>query len=201
MIIRKFYLTLEKKLKYNKMKVIYLFILFMIVALAQIFVPLHMIVDKEDTLMSGVAYKFKTRPIDPTDPFRGKYITLQYEMDHFETKDSTYVVGEEIYIYLKKDEQGFAEISQISKEPLEISKDYVTARVSYYYDNKVNFHLPFNTFYMEETKAYDAEVAYTKANRDSLPINVYALVYIKDDEAVLKDVYIYDMPIQEYVEK
>ncbi|WP_343914199.1 GDYXXLXY domain-containing protein [Aquimarina litoralis] len=183
------------------MKIIYLFILFVIVALAQIFVPLHMIVDKEDTLMSGVAYKFKTRPIDPTDPFRGKYITLQYEMDHFETKDSTYVVGEEIYIYLKNDEQGFAEISQISKEALEISKDYVTARVSYYYDNKVNFYLPFNTFYMEETKAYDAEVAYTKANRDSLPANVYALVYIKEDKAVLKDVYINDTPIQEYVEK
>lgn len=183
------------------MKIIYLFILFVVVALAQIFVPLHMIVDKEDTLMSGAAYKFKTRPIDPTDPFRGKYITLQYEMDHFETRDSTYVVGEEIYIYLKNDEQGFAEVSQISKESLEVSKDYVTARVSYYYDNKVNFHLPFNTFYMEETKAYDAELAYTEANRDSLPANVYALVYIKEDKAVLKDVYINDIPIQKYVEK
>jgi len=183
------------------MKIIYLFILFIIVALAQIFVPIQMIVDSEDTITTGTAYKFKTRPIDPTDPFRGKYITLQYEMNHFITKDSTYTVGEEIYIYLKNNEAGFAEASQISKTPLEIQTDYVTARVSYYYKGKVTFQLPFNTFYMEESKAYDAEIAYTQANRNSLPNNVYALVYIKDDQVLLENVFIDEIPIQEYVEK
>ncbi|WP_405205261.1 GDYXXLXY domain-containing protein [Aquimarina sp. LLG6339-5] len=183
------------------MKIIYLFILFIVVALAQIFVPIQMIMDNEDTLVSGTVYKFKTRPVDPTDPFRGKYITLQYEMDHFDTKDTTYVVGEEIYIYLKNDQEGFADISEISKIPMETKKDYVTARVTYYYNGKVNFQLPFNTFYMEETKAYDAEMAYVEANRDSLSNNIYALVYIKDDRAVLKDVLIDDIPIKEYVEK
>lgn len=183
------------------MKISYLFILFIVVALAQIFVPIRMIVDSEDALISGVAYKFKTRPIDPTDPFRGKYITLQYEMNHFDTKDSTYVVGEEIYIYLKNDDKGFAEVSQISKTPMQAEEDYVTARVTYYYQGKVNFQLPFNIFYMEETKAYDAELAYTKATRDSIPNNVYALVYVKDDQAVLKDVLIDGVPIKEYVEK
>ncbi|WP_378178162.1 GDYXXLXY domain-containing protein [Aquimarina sp. SS2-1] len=183
------------------MKIIYLLILFIIVALAQIFVPTQMILGSEGTINKGTAYKFKTRPIDPTDPFRGKYITLQYEMNHFNTADSSYVVGEEIYIYLKNDEEGFAEVSDISKTPLETERDYVTARVTYYYKGKVNFQLPFNTFYMEETKAYDAELAYAKANRDSLPNNVYALVYVKDDQVVLKDVLIDDIPIQEYVEK
>ncbi len=183
------------------MKIIYLFILFVIVALAQIFVPIQMVMDSEDAIISGEAYKFRTRPIDPTDPFRGKYITLQYEMNHFNTENSTYVVGEEIYIYLKNDSEGFAEVSQISKTPLQTEADYVTARVTYYYKGKVNFQLPFNTFYMEETKAYDAELAYNKVNRDSIPKNVYALVYINGDDVVLKDVFINDIPIQEYVEK
>ncbi|WP_299259942.1 GDYXXLXY domain-containing protein [uncultured Aquimarina sp.] len=183
------------------MKIIYLFILFIIVALAQIFVPIQMVMDSESTIISGVAYRFKTRPIDPTDPFRGKYIKLHYDMDHFNTEDSTYVVGEEIYIYLKNDSEGFAEVSQISKTLLQSETDYVTARVTYYYKGKVNFQLPFNTFYMEETKAYDAELAYAKANRRNLSNNVYALVYIKDDDVVLKDVFINDIPIQEYVEK
>ncbi|WP_027395363.1 GDYXXLXY domain-containing protein [Aquimarina latercula] len=183
------------------MKIIYLFILFIVIALAQIFVPIHMIVNNEDVLISGTEYKFKTRPVDPTDPFRGKYITLQYEMNHFDTKDTTYVVGEEIYVYLKNDNEGFAEASQISKVPVKTEKDYVTARVTYYYNGQVNFQLPFNTYYMEETKAYDAEVAYVEANRDSLSNNIYALVYIKDDHVVLKDVLIDDIPIKEYVEK
>ncbi|MDH7447843.1 GDYXXLXY domain-containing protein [Aquimarina sp. 2201CG14-23] len=183
------------------MKIIYLFIIFIVVALAQILVPIQMIIGSEDTITTGTAYKFKTRPVDPTDPFRGKYITLQYEVNHFNTTDSTYVVGEEIYIYLKKDTLGFAEVSQISKTPLETREDYVKARVTYYYQGKVSFQLPFNTFYMEESKAYDAELAYIKANRDSLRTNVYALVYIKNDKVVLEDVYIDDIPIQEYVEK
>jgi len=54
---------------------------------------------------------------------------------------------------------------------------------------------------MEESKAYDAELAYVKANRDSVVNNVYALVHVKDDNAVLKDVVIDGVPIQEYVEK
>jgi len=183
------------------MKIIYLFLLFIVVALAQIFVPVHMIVDSENTISSGVEYKFKTRPIDPTDPFRGKYIVLQYEMNHFNTRDTTYLVGEEIYVYLKNDKEGFAEVLEVRKTLAQTEADYVTARVTYYYDGKVSFALPFNTFYMEESKAYDAELAYVKANRDSVVNNVYALVHVKDDNAVLKDVVIDGVPIQEYVEK
>ncbi len=182
------------------MKITYLFIIFIIIAIAQIFVPIQMTMDNEDVIDSGVAYKFKTRPIDPTDPFRGKYITLRYEINHFNTSDTTYVVGEEIYVYIRNDNKGFAEVHNVSKEPLDVKEDYVKTRVTYYYKGKVSFQLPFNTFYMEETKAYDAEMAYNRANRDSLPNNIYALVYIKEDSAVLKDVYIDDVPIQEFVD-
>lgn len=183
------------------MKVIYVLILFILVVMAQIFIPVKMIWDSEETLQSGKVYKFRTMPIDPTDPFRGKYITLNYDINHFYTSDSTFVVGQEIYVYLKNDEEGFAEVAQVSKVPVKIDNDFVTARVTYYYDGKVSFQLPFNRFYMEESKAYAAEVAYQKVNRDTLMANVYALVYVKNEKAVLKDVYIDNIPIQEYVEK
>ena len=54
---------------------------------------------------------------------------------------------------------------------------------------------------MEETKAKPAEDVYRKAHRDSLPNNIYGLVYIKDGEAVLKDVIINGMSISKYVEE
>ena len=47
-----------------------IFPLFILVALAQLFVPAKMILDREDVLSTGTAFNFKTRPIDPTDPFR-----------------------------------------------------------------------------------------------------------------------------------
>ena len=182
------------------MKVTYILILFIMVVIAQVFIPVKMIWYSQEALEHGVAYKFRTQPIDPTDPFRGKYITLRYDIDHFYTPDSTFVVGEEIYVYLKRDKEGFAEVTEVSKQPLELANDFVTARVTYFYNGKVNFQLPFYRFYMEESKAYDAELAYRKVNRDTMVDNVYALVYVKGQDAVLKNVYINNIPIQEYVE-
>lgn len=182
------------------MKPIYLCIVFIVVAVVQIGAPLKMIYDSEDILISGTAYKFKTRPIDPTDPFRGKYITLRYEMNHFGTSDSTYVRGDEIRVYIENDEEGFAKAIGISKESLDIDADYVMAKVSNSYSGNVQFSLPFNRFYMEETKAYDAERAYIETNRSAVKDNVYALVYVKEGESVLENVIIAGIPIQEYVE-
>lgn len=185
------------------MKTIYIFLIFIIVALAQLFVPTQMIFNQEDILETGTAYKFKTRPLDPSDPFRGKFIVLQYDINSFSSKDSTWQRHQDVYVYFKKDKLGFAEIHQISKTEIESHLDYVIAKVSYY-DNPqdvLRFNLPFDRYYMQETKAKDAEKAHTKAMRDSLPDNTYALVFVKDGEFVLDNVFINDIPISNYVEK
>ncbi|MDY8136423.1 GDYXXLXY domain-containing protein [Aquimarina sp. 2201CG5-10] len=181
------------------MKTKYLLLLFILVALVQIFVPAQIIWNNNDTITSGKAYRFKTIPIDPTDPFRGKYITLRYDMDSYIISDTTYVKGDEIYVYIQNDDQGFAMIHSISKEPLNNKLDYVIAEVTGNYNNKVKFKLPFNRFYLEETKAPKAEKAYAEANRNNYLENVYGLVYIKNDTAVLEDVIINCVSISEYV--
>ena len=111
-------------------KLKYLFILFVLVALVQLFVPLQMIFGQEDVLDSGKAYKFKTEPVDPSDPFRGKYITLRYAMNSASTKDSTWLRQDDVYVYIKEDSLGFAKLTQVSKTPLTIDKDYVMANVN-----------------------------------------------------------------------
>ncbi len=183
------------------MKTTYLFIGFIGLALVQIFVPSQMIWKQEDVLKTGTMYKFKTMPVDPTDPFRGKYITLNYEMNSMTITDTSLTYGDKVRVYIDKDSQGFARAVRLSQKPLEINKDFVIARVTGNYKGIVNFELPFNRFYMEETKAKDAEIAYTKVNRDSLSQNVYAVVHIKEGRSVLKDVIIDGESIQEYVEK
>ncbi len=183
------------------MKTIHFFIGFLVLVFVQFFVPIQMIWKQENVLVSGEAYKFKTRPIDPTDPFRGKYITLHYEMNSFIKNDTSYAYGDKIRVYIKKDSNGFAMPVAISKKPLDGAQDFVMAKVTGNYNKEISFDLPFNRFYMEETKAYDAEKAYRKINRDSLKENVYAEVYIKDGVSVLKNVIIDEIPIQEYVEQ
>lgn len=184
------------------MKTIHIFILFVVVAFAQLFVPAQMIFNRETVIKTGTAYKFKTQPVDPSDPYRGKYINLNYEIDSFVTNDSLWERKDKVYVYLDTDSLGFAAISEISKTSLQSNKDFVVAEVNWYdnYKKELRFSLPFNRYYMEETKAYDAEVAVRRNQRSTTSNTTYALVYIKDGEAVLNDVVINDISIKDYVE-
>lgn len=183
------------------MKTSYIIISFVIVALIQIFVPMQMILHRESIIKDGKAYKFKTTPIDPSDPFKGKYVYLNYELNSFVTRGEQWKRGQDIYVSIATDSLDYAYATGISEETPQIG-DYVVAMVSWNSgnSNKVNFTFPFNEYYMEETKAYKAEVAHRDAQRDSIPNNTYAIVYIKEGEAVLHNVFINDIPLSEFVE-
>ena len=180
-------------------KSIYIISLFLLFSV-QLFVPAQMVYQQEDALDTGTAYKFKTQPIDPNDPFRGKFIVLNYEMNSFETNDQSWNNYKgNVFVYLKKDAEGFATVKTVSKTQLPTPDDYFMAESNYNFNGKVNFDLPFNRFYMNENKAYDAEVSVQEAQVDTTK-TCYALVYVKDGTAVLDNVFIDDKPIQEFVE-
>ncbi|MGC1205991.1 MAG: GDYXXLXY domain-containing protein [Flavobacteriaceae bacterium] len=186
------------------MKTIHLFIIFILVVIAQLCIPAQMILNQEAILKTGTAYKFKTQPVDPSDPFKGKYIALNYEINSFKTNDSLWQRNKPIYVYLTTDSLGYAKIDAVSRSILEENKnDYVEVQSGYYdtYSKHLNIQFPFNKYYMKETKAYDAEVAVRNRQRDSIPNNTYALVFIKEGEAVLEDVIIDEISIKDYVEK
>lgn len=175
---------------------------FILVALAQIYVPIRMILDKEDVLANGTEYKFKTAPVDPVDPFRGKYVTLNYEVNIVEIQnEKDWMFGERIYVSLTSDNEGFAQITSVSKEKPKDNQDYIIAKVDFVTDdgsNKLTIFYPFNRYYMEESKALKAEQTYIQAQIDTNQIT-YALVRIKDGDAVLKDVLIDGISIREIV--
>jgi len=184
------------------MKTVYIVAIFILVAGIQLFVPAKMIFDKEAVIASGTAYKFKTRPIDPNDPFRGKYITLNYDINSVKTDDTLWRRDDQAHVYLTKDANGFAEALRVTREKQDITNDFIIAKVSWYnkHSREVNIELPFNRYYMEESKAYDAELAVRNAQRDSLPHNTYALVHVKNGSAVLSDVLIDNISIKDYVQ-
>ncbi|WP_405566265.1 GDYXXLXY domain-containing protein [Polaribacter sp. Asnod6-C07] len=181
-----------------------IFILFLLVAILQLLAPTKMIYDQENTLKNGKALKFLTEPIDPNDPFRGKYIRMNYDINSFNTKDTIWERKQEIYVYLN-DSLGFATLKTVSKTKLEIDNNYVKAEVSWYdnYNNKLRFNLPFDRFYMEESKAKPAEdLVRINNRRDSLKTNItFAMVYLNDDKFVLENVFINDVSIKYLVGK
>ncbi len=177
-----------------------LFIIFIIVALVQLAVPAKMILDKENILSLGTPYKFRTAPIDPSDPFRGKYITLNFDANQFDVpNDTSWKSGDVVYVHLGKDSAGFAKIKDLTRQPpADDNVDYVKAKILYAYYDKVTIEYSFNHFYMEESKAADAETTYRVARLDTAQ-HVYALVNVRKGEAALKDVMINDESIVDIV--
>ena len=183
-----------------------IFPLFILVALVQLFVPAQMIWNNEDVLETGKAFKFKTAPIDPNDPFRGKYIFLNFDNVDVEIpKEHDWKRGELVYVSLLENTAGFAEISSVSKMEPKETGDFVIAKVGFinsYNTDKTTMTIqyPFERFYMEESKAYDAELTYRDSQRDTTK-TTYALVHVKNGDAVLRDVLIDGIPIKDLVKK
>lgn len=183
------------------MKTIHIFIVFILVAAAQLILPAQMIFNQENILKTGTAFKFKTQPVDPSNPFKGKYIYLNFEANTIKTTDSTWSRHEPVFVSVVEDSLGFAMVDKVTRTKPS-NGNFINAKVSYYssYDKTLRLDYPFNEFYMNETKAYDAEIAHANAQNDSIPNNTYALVFIKEGETVLDNVFIDEIPIADYVE-
>ena len=175
---------------------------FVLVALVQLYVPAKMIWDREDVLRTGTEYKFRTAPIDPTDPFRGKYITLSYDENSIEISDAeNWVSGESIYVALGTDKEGIARIESVSRARPTDGADFIEAQVWYVSESdprRLMIDYPFDRYYMEESKAQEAEDTHRRAQRDTTRIT-YALVSVKNGDAVVKDVLIDGISISEIV--
>ena len=178
-------------------------IAFVLIVIAQWFVPTSIILKKEEILKNGKAFKFKTEPIDPSNPFEGKYISLKFQQDTFSLNKELEKLsnGDEIFVVLKQ-ENGYAVISQVLVSKPKGNIDFVKASLDYIenYENNKRIHInyTFNKFFMEESKAPKAEVLYNKASQKNKN-NCYALVYTKDGSAVVSDVLVNDTSISKLV--
>ena len=172
-----------------KNKTLYI-VAFVLMALAQLYVPYYMIVHAENVLKSGKAFKFKTKPVDPSDPLRGKYIVLSYAIDAF-PMDSSLVFNPDqtVYVSLSTDSLGFAQIVEVQPVEPEYTDDYVPATVSSMYNGTVYLRYDFDRLYLEESLAPIAEEKFRQANSNSQS-NTYALIYVYRGRAVVDDVFI-----------
>ena len=178
-------------------------IAFCVLAIIQWVIPARTMWSKNDVLEKGETFKFKTEPVDPSDPFKGKYITLNFEQTSFTDTVHRGLSGQEpVYVLLGKDSLGFAVIENLSPEEPKNTKSYVLATV--YYVTKENdsltVHLdyPFNEFYMDEYKAPKAETIYRESTRDTAS-TTYALVKVLRGDAVIENVFINEVPIRQLI--
>lgn len=175
---------------------------FVMLSAIQIYVPASMILEQESLLRSGNVFKFKTAPVDPNDPFRGKYITLRFEQDHIILPGDTTELSDnqEVFVTLSTDREGFARIENISDTRPENESDWVTARTGgiYFREDSITvfINFDFTRFYMEELKAPEAEKIYAEGQIDPQK-NTWAVVRVREGKAALEDVMIDGISIRE----
>lgn len=173
-------------------------ILFAIVVLAQLAVPASMIVRREMTLDEGRAYRFRTAPVDPYDPFRGKYVSLRLEANTVSKGEGeVWRSGEKAYALLAEDPEGFALFTALSRSRPE-SGDYLKVRVAYSGADKVHLKLPFDRYYAEESVAPEIERVYFQQSRREERA-AWISVRVRCGMGVLEELYIDSMPIGDFI--
>jgi len=175
---------------------------FVAMCVAQWFIPFKTIVDQEAILSEGRLFKLQTVPIDPSDPFRGKYITLRFVEDHVLVPHPQDWVGHEYMYITLADSAGYGRISRASLYEQE-GDDYIKVRIANVYTHNlpgtVIVEYPFERYYLEESKASEAERLYWESQLDSVRQDVYATIRVHHGKAALENVMINDRPITDIV--
>jgi|KBSMisStandDraft_5_1062788.scaffolds.fasta_scaffold01316_5 uncharacterized membrane-anchored protein len=183
-----------------------LIIIFIGFAFLQWIVPLKMIYDNQKIINKGRTVKFKTAPLDPSNPFIGKYVLLKFDEETIKTNSNKLLSrGEEIFVSLSEDNRGFVHPIGLSKVAPQNGKLYVKANVYYSQfegnQQSVMLDYPFNKFYMDEYKVPKAERVYQESNSNMQKQDVYALVNLLDGDGIIRDIIINDTSITELVKR
>jgi len=187
------------------MKKSLLLILGITVAL-QLLIPASMILKHEKVMRDGTLYRFKTRPFDPADPFQGRYVQLRFENDYIVASTNAIepARNERVYVTLDTDPNGLCKLTGWSRARPE-QGDYLKLKYwgkKYNWSAKENsqrypglqFKLPFNRFYMEESKAPRAErlvrnrrIKFPRIKAEKPATNCWATVRILNGTGLIED--------------
>ncbi len=148
------------------------------------------IIINEDVLKNGKEFNFRIAPVDPEDPFRGRYVTLTFRDNEIDiAPNEEWQYDEMVFAELYKAADGYARIKKLHRERPP-TPDYIKASVaqlSFLNGRKTVFlDLPFDRFYADENKAPLLEEQYRQAVSDTSSV-ACVTVCVKNGNAVIKE--------------
>ncbi len=165
--------------------------IFAAACLAQLLAVGGGILRHERALGSGTAYRFELAPVDPYDPFRGRYVALAFDVERSRVPAPPGAEpGDLLYVVLENDANGFARIRALRVErPTE--GDVVRARYEASYEGVTQLDLPFDRFYAEESEARRLERELARREPTS---RSYAIVRVLDGHGVIESLVVNEKP-------
>ena len=167
------------------------------VCLVQLAVPVSLIAKHEQTRTSGTPYRFQTAPVDPNDPYRGRYVALRYAVERepvpFADQGFIYMAhNRRVYAELGVGSDGFARLTKVHEQrPRGV--DYIDVFTRHLAERKegeqglpgaIYVQLPFDRYYLPEDVAPQVEREYFEASRKA-QANTWAEVRVRDGHGAL----------------
>ena len=184
---------------------LFAWICFGVLCVVQLGAILFQVMHYERILKEGDVFYFKVLPLDPYDPFRGRYVTLRFEnaikapLAEGEKKEEQ-LKGYAILEHKEKGD-GIKEIRLIKPQSgsfLEVdirSLNYTTTKQKEDAPNLVYFSLPFDRFYMREDIAPKAE----QVLRQRSGVTVLAKLRVLEGKGVIEDLMVGETPLSQFV--
>ncbi len=182
-----------------------LFSAFILVGLAQLFVPWQMIRQQPNFAAAGAEFKFK---IDSKlkegsnhtgASIRGKFIWLEFEQARLKITDKkVWEPDDGVFVLFTRDSLGFAKIESVTKTKPVNNVDWVRARVWVNWRDTTTLHInyPFNQYYIKDTNPNDVETIIKNGLNDSLKFN-YLSVKIRENQFQVEDLIINEVSFKE----
>jgi len=174
---------------------------FIVAAAAQIAVPGWMILEHERTLREGRIYNFKTRPVDPVDAFRGRYVWLSLEPGVVKVPDvDQWRYNQKAFAVLGTDSNGFATVERLEHSAPDSCRA-VPVHVSYPDIKNGEVHINWmdlDRFYLTEEKAPAAERAYREQSRRTNQ-TCRVTVRVRGTQAVIENLFVENQPIRDWL--
>lgn len=175
--------------------------LLVVMMVVQLAVPGKMMLDRELTLRLGESFRFETAPVDPYDPFRGRYVALNFTTPNMIVED--WEVGNSVqkaFAVIETGESGSARIASLHRtRPAE--GHYLKVNVLRRGPETYHITLPFDRYYMNEHTAPEAERLYLAEARRGMGErpDTYADVRIRRGMGVIAGLYLNGTPVEERV--
>lgn len=172
-------------------------------------IPASIILKNNAILQTGEVAKFKLQPIDPRDPFRGRYVQLSFE------ENVAPIVGDSVdfdsyprgFLSFDLDEDGFVVAKALHRGPPEgehyVAVEFIHKSWVNESDNEYRYQFPFDRYYLNEKDAPRAE----RIARQSIRRNIaeegdageesYLVVRILNGEVAIEALYIGGKTVEE----
>lgn len=160
----------------------------------------------QQQLSSGDALKFALRPIDPYDPFRGRYVSLAFGQLLATPADASteFSPGHTAYLSYGKDADGFVEPQHLH-DAAPRNKPFLKVTIGYPSEGEtIGYRLPFDRYYLNELDAPRAEQLASEAMASQATGNsgdegrrAFIIARVLDGEAAVEALYLDGKPIEE----